>query len=417
MRSLGGTFLSARILIVSVLAAASDRIANPLTAMGHAVTTATTPAEARREMPNSDLVIVDARVPTVLVDACRRLRAAAPPGLPMLAVAHSHDIEERISLIEAGADDVLGQPFDVRQLELLTEALLSRLPGSAAGAAGPDGARTERPTGGSGKMICFVAAKGGVGTTTLAVNTAIALANRGQSVAIADLDFHHGQVAAHLNVASKRTTAELAAAAGDPEEVSHALADVAIRHASGVVAYPAPERPDQGSALGSDEVIELVRTLRATHPLTIVDAGSVPGTRALALLGLADQSVIIVSPDIPGLRALAGMQAVMADNGIAGEQNHFVVNRTFAGQTIGRADIEGNLGVSVSLDVPFDGDSCLRAVNQGEPVVMLSPRSPVTTAVNKLAGLILGEQPDADPATPAVAARRRLGTLLNRRNA
>jgi Flp pilus assembly CpaE family ATPase len=63
----------------------------------------------------------------------------------------------------------------------------------------------------SGLAIVFVAAKGGVGSTTLAVNSALALAEATRSaVALVDLDFQHGQVATLLDVAAPATTADLA---------------------------------------------------------------------------------------------------------------------------------------------------------------------------------------------------------------
>ena len=58
---------------------------------------------------------------------------------PILAVAHSPNVEARVGLLEAGADDVLAQPIDPRELEALVEALLLRAPGAAA--AGADAAR------------------------------------------------------------------------------------------------------------------------------------------------------------------------------------------------------------------------------------------------------------------------------------
>jgi pilus assembly protein CpaE len=402
--------LPAHILIVALGGADSERIAEPLIARGHQVTKVTGLAGAGRGLAEAELVIVDAKATAAAVDGCRRLRKSAPTGLPIMAVAQSHDIEERIGLLEAGADDVLGEPFDARQLEALAEALLSRRQPMPADA-GDGGAGMPRPAGGMGRVICFGAAKGGVGTTLLAVNTAVALAQRGLSVAIADLDFHHGQVAAHLDLRATRSTAHLAR---DTHlfDNPHGLTEFAVTHASGALVYGAPLRPDEGSLISVDDVIEFVRALRTVHPLTIIDAGSVPGSRALALLGLADQAMVVVTPEIPGLRALSGALTVMNESGMAGEQNVFVMNRPFAGGQISRADIEQNLGVKVALEIPFDGEGCLRSVNEGQPLVTLAPRSPVAAAVGRLASVIVDGATVGDNAE--APRRRRLGGLLRR---
>jgi pilus assembly protein CpaE len=397
--------LPANIVVVALGGADSERIAAPLIARGHRVTTLTDLADSTSALSQADLLIVTAEAAPAVVDGCRRLRNVAPAGLPIIALAHSHDVEERISLLEAGADDVLGEPLDARQLEALAEALLSRRQPTTGEPAAHPGA--QMPAGGVGRVVCFGAAKGGAGTTLLAVNTAVLLAQRGQGIAIADLDFHHGQVAAHLDLRPTLNTAQLAR--DDQGQGSlPTVAEAALHHLSGLIVYAAPQRPDDGSMISVDDVIELVRTLRSSHPLTIIDAGSVPGSRALALLGLADISVLVVTPEIPGLRALSGTLAAMADAGVAGEQNLFVVNRTFAAKPIGRPDIEQNIGVKVALEIPFDGDNCMRSVNEGKPLVTLAPRSPVVAAIGRLAAMVTQ---GATAGTPAEAPRKRGGFL------
>jgi pilus assembly protein CpaE len=402
--------LSANILLVALAGADADGIADALAARQHKVITVAGVSAAGPALAGTELVIVAAGANPATAEGCRTLRKDAPAGLPILAVSQGHDVEERIALLEAGADDVLGQPFDARQLEALTDALLSRRQ-PASGEATPQSSGMHLPPGGVGTLICFGAAKGGVGTTLLAVNTAVALARRGLGVAIADLDLHHGQVAAHLDLPVRHSTVSLAR--DTHLQVSPtALADAAEQHDSGLLAYLAPTRPDEGSALEADDLLELVRAMRATHPLLIVDAGSVPGTRALSLLGLADKAVFVVTPEIPALRALTGTLAVMKDLGMEGEQNMFVLNHTAPGGQIGRSDIEQTLNVKVALEVPFDGPACQRAVNEGKPVVSESPKSQVSAAVERLASLLVAGALPAEAVTPA--SGRRLGGLLRR---
>src|SRR5947207_10332793 len=109
------------------------------------------------------------------VDVCAEIRATpALSAVPVMCISGSEDVEERIRFLEAGADDVIARPFDARELEARVEALLLRFQRSRdltpVPAQGADPRRTRR-------LVAVFSPKGGVGTTTIAVNTAV-LANQ-----------------------------------------------------------------------------------------------------------------------------------------------------------------------------------------------------------------------------------------------
>lgn len=400
--------MSAQILLVSLGGSASDRLTEPLIAVGHAVQVVGG-AKAAGRGQGQDLLIVDAAATEVAVEACRRVRESAGRQVPILAVAASDEIEDRIALIEAGADDVLGSSFDRQELEALVEALLvRRQPADAAPGQHP--AQTGVSAGGSGRLVVFSAAKGGAGTTTLAVNTALVLAERsGAAVAIVDLDLHHGQVATHLDLASAQSTAQLSRdeqLRADPGS----LRGAAATHPSGLSVFSAPGRPDEAALVTGDDVIELVETLRRAYPIVVVDAGSAAGSRAMALVAMADQALLVVTPEIPGLRAVHGALEAMTDAGVRGEQLRFVLNQPFASGAIGKDDIERHLGVELALQVPYDGEGCMRAVNEGRPIISLMPRSPASLALRRLAALA-SDQDVAGDAGRATEPERRAGLL------
>jgi pilus assembly protein CpaE len=332
--------------------------------------------------------------------------------VPILAIAASDSIEDRISLFEAGADDVLGSTFDRRELEAIIEALLARRQPAPAGQPGDD-----LPVG-PGRVVVFVAARGGAGSTTLAVNTALLLAGKRSGVAIVDLDLHRGQVASHLNVINTAThsTAHLAR----DEQVARSpqlLRASAVAHPSGLAVFPAPNRPDESGMVTVDDVVELVKTLRNAYRVVIVDAGSLIASRAVALVGMADRAVLVVTPDIPGLRAVQGAIEAINDAGALGEQMRYVLNQPFAHGAIDREAIERHLAVPLALQVPYDGDHSIRAANTGQPVSELAPKAGISEALRKLAGLV-SEAPATTqpPAEQADGERRsgRLGGLLRR---
>jgi len=117
-----------------------------------------------------DLVITDVRMPELNgIELTSRLRAhhrtAAVPILMFSELGSAHDA---LAGYAAGADDYLPKPFELEILEAKVQSLLRRSAG--------DSAKVNR-----GKVILFAHAKGGVGTTCLAVNTAILLAACGLS--------------------------------------------------------------------------------------------------------------------------------------------------------------------------------------------------------------------------------------------
>ncbi len=125
-------------------------------------------------------------------------------------MTRTDDVEDRIRLLEAGADDVIARPFDARELDARAEALALRFQRSRRpGAARPRQGVTIQERG-ARRIIAVYSPKGGVGTTTVAVNIATWLASQlPGAVAILDLDFQFGQVATHLNMETRTTMADL----------------------------------------------------------------------------------------------------------------------------------------------------------------------------------------------------------------
>ena len=122
-----------------------------------------------------DLIILDIMMPGMDgLEVCRRLRAnPRTTGIPILVVTALSEPEDRTAVLEAGADDYLSKPVDPVELRARVEGLLLHIeqlrpnmePGPLSQAARAPGAR----------VIGFLGCKGGVGTSTVAANVAVAL--------------------------------------------------------------------------------------------------------------------------------------------------------------------------------------------------------------------------------------------------
>jgi pilus assembly protein CpaE len=396
----------APVLLFSVAGPAANRIQRLLHARGFEVTLDSDPSTLAAADPHG-LVIVDAADTARVVALTKRVRKQVHDKLPVLAVGHGHEVEERVALLEAGADDVLGQPFDERELEALVEALLLR----SAAPALADGKEVAVPAGtrtGRGQVFVFVATKGGSGATTLAVNVAVLLATRPEAdVAIADLDFYHGQVALHLDLRGDVSTAQLARQ--QHEGATELLPAAAAVHESGLIVFAAPHRPDEGSRVTAADVRRLVDALRGEHAFVVVDAGTSIDDRTLALLQMADRVVLSVTPEIPALRTLHGLLEVLADSGTMSDRILFVLNQVFPKPMLSTDQIEENLGIKFALQVPYHKRLYVKAVNEGQPLVIADARSAPAQQMRRLTALLLGEV-EAD-----AGGRRRLFAGLRKR--
>jgi pilus assembly protein CpaE len=409
--------MSSRVLLLSVDGPAGQAVTDALKESGATLTVLDDQAAAAARLLDHQLLIVDAASNESVARLLRQLResaqAAGAAGPRFLAIAHSDSIEERVTLLEQGADDVVVQPFDPRELQAMVEALLLQAaPPRRAVVTVPD--VEEAPAGPKeGQVFVFAAAKGGVGSTTVAVNTCLALMESvKRGVALADLDFHHGQVATFLDVQAPTTTADLA-------RDEAALADVQLlwqsgfAHPSGVHVFAAPGRPDLGAAIDHEQAVKLLQAFKRAFPFVVIDAGSVLDWRSLALAAAADRVIITLTPEIPSLRVLQGALEVLSEGETDTERTLFVLNSTVPHQMVTAQQIEEHLGVTVALEVPYDAELFLTAANEGQPVISAAPRSAQAQAFRRLAGLLLGQTDDPDSAT--VQGRRgRLGSLLKR---
>jgi pilus assembly protein CpaE len=287
-------------------------------------------------------------------------------------------------LLESGADDVLARPVDPRELEALVEALLLRAPTAPLSSAVQPPA-APRPHDSPGRVIAFVSAKGGSGTTTLAVNTAMILAEMAPgNVAIADMDMLHGQVSTHLDLYPRVSTAALARE--DPDNLSpEILQEAGIQHADGLTVFGGPYRADDAADILGVQLQGLIHQMRALYGTLVVDAGSVIDLRSQAVVESADAVALVLAPDIPSLRLLHASLQFLSENGSATERSLFVVNDVYPKQMITGDQIEEHLGVKVGSEIPYDSENFVKAINEGQPLVKTARRSASAAALRKLA--------------------------------
>ena len=371
---------------------------------GYKVVTVTTPADAVASMRGHpvDMIVAEGLAAS---GAIASLRTATDGRVtPILVVAPAHDVEARIAFLEAGADDVISGRFESSELEGRVTALLIRT-----GRAVHDPSLST----GTGEIAAFFSPKGGVGNTTLVVNTAVLLAGGGTGdrrtpapssngvlptsrVLLMDLDLQFGQVATHLNLSPRFDLGGLISdeqAMSDPELARTYL----TAHASGLMVLAAPVGPEADFRITLEHVQRIVELMRPSFDHILVDLGSRLDPRSLWLLEESDAHVFVVFPEIAALRAMSLLLSFLADNTALDVRTHLVVNHVFPKELLKTRDVENLLRAKPAAEIPYEIEM-IRSVNEGVPLVVGRPTAPASVAMRRVAQAVIGAaQPQAAP--------------------
>ena len=382
--------MAASVLLISSDPDQRRSVAQVLHPPGYAVALASDLDQALGLAGAHDLLILDATgAPEAVLEICRQTRNdAALMSIPLLVIGQTDDVEERIQFLEAGADDVVGRPYDGRELEARVEALVARFQRTLGIGHVPVemvAPPVERRT------VAVFAPKGGVGTTTIATNVAVmAAGTRPEQVLLIDLDLQFGGVSIHLDLSPRQTVIDLSRddqALRDPE----LFRGYTTRHDSGLHVLAGPATPEQTELLTHEHLVNLLNTAASAYEAIVVDAGSILDERAMTIMDWADTVIVPFHPEIPALKAVHSLLDYLNTTGSVVGKAVFVLNNAFARQALRMRDIELALGTKVATELPYDPMAYLNAANEGIPVVIGAPRSAAASRLMSLASMVFAE--------------------------
>src|SRR5580765_5121243 len=340
-----------------------------------------------------DLVVVDVRGNAAsAMAAIERMRAAAP-GAAVFAVAQAADPELILQSMRAGANEFLTWPPDA-------EAFNGAIRRTAARRETTQGAKPNATT------LVFFGAKGGAGTTTIAVNCGVELARlSARPTLIVDLKAGLGEVGLFLGVRPRFTIID---AIDNLHRLDREfLKELVIKHKSGLEILAGSDQFDRPGAPDGGAIEELFRLLARQYEYILVDAGSQINACSVAALYTADQMFLVANPDVPSVRNAQRLLDRVRQLGAVGERVRFLLNRAAEPFPIPPKQIEGALGHPIHHTFPSDYKTVSTALNSGVPLA-LAGTSDIATQFDHFTRQIL----ELGAATPVPEpARRRLPGL------
>jgi len=268
------------------------------------------------EQRSPHLLFVDISGVELPLSKVQMLADVCEPGTNVIAIGDNNDVALYRDLVEAGVSNYIIKPLT---RELLTKALA---PKTNSGDMGRAAALK------LGKMVAFIGARGGVGTTTLAANLAWHLANRqSRRVALVDLDLQHGDCPLLFNA---DTTPGLRDALANPLRLDPLLLDRIMTHHGERLFILGGEEPIQDHVQFTPAAVDtLFAVLRSQFHYVIVDVPRIPTPAYRRALEIADQRVIVVDQTMRSMRDAVRLKKMFGDTAAeqAEHRNIFIVNR------------------------------------------------------------------------------------------
>ncbi len=259
------------------------------------------------------------------------------------------------------------------------------------------------------QVVVVVSGKGGAGTSVIACNLALLVANETRRrVAIVDLDLQHGDVRRMLRLDAPEGIMEVARSS--PSADRKALIPRLVDGPANVMALLPPPLPAIDAVVSPEFAHALLLQLRSLADIVIVDLPSHITPAGLAAMLAADRVVLVSSMSDPGVRATQGMLRFMAAVGVDSMKVVVALNRNEANSDLTKASVEEALGRSVPVQLPYDAILVSTSINRGAPFVLQKPDTQVSRRVRELASLICpmpaGREPSAETARERVADAR-----------
>lgn len=224
------------------------------------------------------------------------------------------------------------------------------------------------------KVIAFFGGKGGTGKTTVAVNTAVALAKEGQKVLIIDCDLQFGDVNLHLDLDPKETISELVQ---DGSELTMDLIKgFFMLHSSGAYVLCAPKSPEYAEYVAPGHIERIINVVRPYFEYVIVDLPPSFNDVTLSAAENSDRVYLVFGMDISSLKNAKLCMGIF-DSLQQKEKLSLIINGV-VDSMIKAKDFENMLDIPVAATVCRDNKNAIASLNKGIPLVLSAPKLPIS---------------------------------------
>lgn len=291
-----------------------------------------------------------------------------------------------VKALRMGVKEFLAQPIhedDVRlaleRCKKRREQLREKLPGKL------------------GQIISVIGSKGGVGTTTVAVNLAVSLAERKPplSVALIDMNLVLAEIPLFLEIKPRYHWGEVAKNIYRLDPAF--LMNILVKHDSGVYVLPSPTYLEAHKAATPEIITRLLGLMKTMFDFLIIDGGHPLGDLSLTTLQMSDRVLLVSILSLPCLANTNKLSESFQELGYPEKSRiKVIINRYLKNSEISLKNAEQSIRQSIFWTIPNDYRTTMAAINQGKVLSQIASGASVTKNLRSLAALLVeGESPGA----------------------
>ncbi len=328
-----------------------------------------------------NLLIVETRLQgKAALEEIDRLADVCDPATKVVVVGRINDVELYRELMKRGVSEYLVAPLNpLHLIETISGLYVDR---------------EAQPV---GRVVAFVSARGGAGSSTLAHNVGWCVAERlNIHTTIVDFDLPFGTLGLDFNEEPTQTVADALAA---PERLDDVLLDrVLVKVSDHLALFTAPtllERGYDAQPAAYEAVLDAVRQM---SPCVVVDLPHVWTPWVRQTLLAADDIVIVAAPCLGSLRNGKALIDLLRQNRPNDAAPRLVLNQVGVPKRpeIPVKEFASTIGLEPSLSVQFEPQLFGAAANNGQMLVQMNPKSHAADGIARLAELITGRSPHGE---------------------
>ena len=328
-------------------------------------------------------------------EVATRIRAEEGQGrhVPIIMLTADRDVQQKVRALRAGADDYLVKPFHPAELLARMKSLIARF--------APSEALMGRPP--MGRVHAYYGAKGGVGTTTIAINAAIALQGLGRRVCLVDGNLQFGDHRVFLDLGlDRRGIVDVVSA---PAMDADLMKSIVQTHESGVDLLLAPPSPESADLVTAAHMHQILEILAGMYDYVIVDIDKRLDDLNLMVLDVAETIFAVMTADLSCLKNVRLVLETIGHLGYESGKLKLVLNRSNAFTGINVKSAEGALRRPIEHQIVNEYRGAISALNSGAPFMLAKADSTLGRSVLDFAKAVDKSGGQTAPQLAPVAGR------------